>query len=315
MEIRGLVVIFLLLFSSGCLQMDDTNSLEDSDNNQDDSLSIDLDYIECMMHEDLERCWNVFVPTTANLSGAPMIIDLHGNTLTMQDQRNLSDFDDIASENGAIAIWPQGFDNSWNSGYCCSTAGELGLNDTGLIMEIVDKIITNHSIDESRIYLTGWSNGCSLTQKLANEHSDKFTAIACMSYYLLDNPKPSYSPIPIMEIHGLLDQIILYSNDAIHLPNMEAQEHGAIQNLLMWADMNGCEGLTPDSNEPSIFYSQQTFTECENSTMVSLVTIYGADHNPYENSFDPDGPLIFIGNGGTVDTNGIAWDWLSSWSK
>jgi hypothetical protein len=44
--------------------------------------------------------------------------------------------------------------------------------------------------------------------------------------------------------------------------------------------------------------------------MVSLVTLYAADHNPYENSFD-----IFPGNGGTVDTNGIAWNWLSTWSK
>ena len=210
----------------------------------------------------------------------------------------------------ALLQYGLGFDNSWNSGYCCSTAGELGLNDTGLIMEIVHKTIANHSIDENRIYLTGWSNGCSLSQKLANEHSDTFTAIACMSYYLLEDPEPNYSPIPIMEIHGLLDQIILYSNDAIHLPNIEAQEHGAIQNLLMWADMNGCEDVTPDSNEPSIFYSQQTFTECENDSMVSLVTIYAADHNPYENSFG-----IFPGNGGTVDTNGIAWNWLSTWSK
>jgi polyhydroxybutyrate depolymerase len=309
MRIHAFVVVILLCFSSGCLQMDDKNPSED-ENNQDDLIIEDLDYIECMIHEDLERCWNVFIPSTVNLSGAPMIIDLHGNTLTMQDQRSLSDFDDIAAQNGAIAVWPQGFDNSWNSGYCCSTAGELGLNDTGLIMEIVHKTIDNHSVDESRIYLTGWSNGCSLSQKLANEHSDTFTAIACMSYYLLEDPEPNYSPIPIMEIHGLLDQIILYSNDAIHLPNIEAQEHGAIQNLLMWADMNGCEDITPDSNEPSIFYSQQTFTECENGSMVSLVTLYAADHNPYENSFD-----IFPGNGGTVDTNGIAWNWLSNWSK
>ncbi len=290
-------------------------NLSESTDSEEDLLFENIDYLECMLHEDLERCWNVFIPSTVNISGAPLIIDLHGNTLTMQDQRNLSDFDDIAFENGAIAVWPQGFDNSWNSGYCCSTAGELGLNDTGLIMNILDKIILNHSVDESRVYLTGWSNGCSLSQKLANEHSDRFTAIACMSYYLLDDPTPSYSPIPIMEIHGLLDQIILYSNDAIHLPNIEAQEHGAIQNLLMWAEMNGCEGSTPDSNTPSIFYSQQTFTECGNNSMVSLVTLYAADHNPYENTFDPDGPLVFIGNGGTVDTNGIAWNWLSSWTK
>ena len=84
--------------------MDNDDSSKESTNNEGDMPFEDLDYIECMLHEDMERCWNVFVPRTVNLSGAPMVIDLHGNTLTMQDQRNLSDFDDIASENGAIAV-------------------------------------------------------------------------------------------------------------------------------------------------------------------------------------------------------------------
>ena len=184
------------------------------------------------------------------------------------------------------------------------------MNDTGLILEIIDRVVFNHSIDESRIYLTGWSNGCSLSQKLANDHSDVFAAIACMSYYLLDDPSPQYSPIPIMEIHGLEDQIILYSNDAIHLPNMDAQKHGALQNLQQWGQMNGCEDKTPDSHSPTVFYSIQSYTDCANNTVASLVTIYAADHNPYEESYD-----IFPGKGGTVDTNGIAWDFLSQFSK
>jgi len=315
MQRRAVASLFSLLLLavavSGCIAGGDASS----DDGASDMPTVDdfqgMDYIECMDHEDMERCWNVFVPNTVDLSqDVPMVIDLHGNTLTMQNQRDLSEFDDLAEENGFIGVWPQGYDNSWNSGYCCSTAGELGLNDTGLILEIIDRVVFNHSIDESRIYLTGWSNGCSLSQKLANEHSDVFAAIACMSYYLLEDPSPYYSPIPIMEIHGLEDQIILYSNDAIHLPNMDAQKHGALQNLQQWGQMNGCEDKTPDSHSPTVFYSVQSFTNCANNTVASLVTIYAADHNPYEESYD-----IFPGNGGTVDTNGIAWEFLSQFSK
>ena len=313
-----MIIILVLVSTSigGCLSSGSESSVGDSSDDSLVGVFEGLDYVECMVHEELERCWNVLVPSTVNLSEkVPMVIDLHGNTLTMEDQRALSEFDEIAEDNGAIAVWPQGFENSWNAGYCCSAAGELGLNDTGLIMEIVDRVVTNHSVDESRVYLTGWSNGCALSQKLANEHSDVFAAVACMSYYLLDDPEPDYSSIPVMEIHGLVDQIILYSNDAIHLPNVEAQEHGAIQNLLLWAEMNGCQGSIPDSNSPSTFYSIQSFTDCENGSEVSLVTLYAADHNPYEEEFDPDGPLIFVGNGGTVDTNGIAWDFMIKFSK
>ena len=104
--------------------------------------------------------------------------------------------------------------------------------------------------------------------------------------HLLEDPSPDYSPIPIMEIHGLEDQIILYSNDAIHLPNMDAQKHGAIQNHQQWGNMTGCGDKTPDSNSPSVFYSVQSFTDCDNGTEVSLVTLYAADHNPYEEQPD-----------------------------
>ena len=307
-----LILSSLILSSfilSGCLSSESSDILESQGEPEEEFQG--MDYAECMIFEELERCWNVFVPSTVNITdNVPLIIDLHGNTVTMQNQRILSEFDEIAEDNGVMAVWPQGHDNSWNAGYCCSTAGQMGLNDTGFILEMIDIIALNHPVDENRIYLTGWSNGCALSQKLANEHSYRFAAVACMSYYLLEDQHPDYLPIPIMEIHGLLDQIILYSNDAIHLPNTEAQEHGAIQNLLMWSDMNDCQGNLPNSNIPTTFYFIHSFTNCENGSEVSLVTLYAADHNPYEESFG-----VFNGNGGTVDTNGIAWDFMSQYSK
>ena len=211
MRTSSAVLCSLLLLSmtlSGCVSQNERLLGGTTGEGSVDEVFEGLDYVECMNHEEMERCWNVFVPKTVNLSAdVPLVLDIHGNTLTMENQRDLSQFDDIAEENGVVAVWPQGHDNSWNSGYCCSTAGEMQLNDTGLILEIVDRVVANHSIDESRIYLTGWSNGCSLSQKLANDHSEVFAAVACMSYYLLDDPRPEYSPIPIMDC-------LLYTSDA-----------------------------------------------------------------------------------------------------
>ena len=164
LEVSLLALMLLATALSGCISSDDDSSNGDGDEEPVDEEFLGLDYVECMIHEDLERCWNVLVPSTVNLSEqVPMIIDLHGNTVTMENQRGLSEFDEIAEEKGAIAVWPQGFDNSWNAGYCCSSAGELQLNDTGFILEIVNKVVTNHSVDENRIYLTGWSNAVSYT--------------------------------------------------------------------------------------------------------------------------------------------------------
>ena len=169
----ALSLILVSMAFSGCIASDE-NSADSQAGNQMDEDFQGLDYIECMTHEELERCWNVLVPSSVDLSNeVPMIIDLHGATLTMGEQREVSQFDDIAEENGVIAVWPQGFDNYWNvSGECCGTAWELQLNDTGFLLDMIDTIVQNHSIDEDRIYLTGWSNGCAMSQKLANKHSE-----------------------------------------------------------------------------------------------------------------------------------------------
>ena len=92
-------LIILSVAFSGCVTTGDGNSDDGTSGMPTDDDFQGLDYIECMEHEDMERCWNVFVPKTVDLSqDVPMVIDLHGNTLTMQNQRDLSEFDDLAEE-------------------------------------------------------------------------------------------------------------------------------------------------------------------------------------------------------------------------
>ena len=79
--------ILLSMALSGCLSGVSSRSSQ-SDDEQTDEFE-GFDYVECMMEEDMERCWNVFVPKTVNLTeAAPMIIDLHGNTVSMENQKN-----------------------------------------------------------------------------------------------------------------------------------------------------------------------------------------------------------------------------------
>ena len=54
MRITPYAIVMMLILSSGCLQLDEDKSIEE--NEEDDIISIDLDYIECMIHDDLERC-------------------------------------------------------------------------------------------------------------------------------------------------------------------------------------------------------------------------------------------------------------------
>jgi len=155
-----------------------------------------------------------------------------------------------------------------------------------------------------------------MSQALANEASDVITAVACVAMYFIGNESPSYSPIPVMEVHGFLDEIAHYSNlmgtgvvfDYVLgvSDGGTSWNTGAIQNLFLWKEMNECSGSIPDRNEESLYYNIQGFTDCTNGAEVALVTIHAGTHDAYSGG---------LGNGGTVDTAQIIWDFLSNHSK
>ena len=103
--ILSLIIISMSL--SGCISLDEKN--------QDGGINIapedELPYFEkegyrCIVHDDYDRCWLTYVPEQVNESNlVPLIIDLHGWSLSAYEQRNISGFSKIA---------PTSSDNSMN---------------------------------------------------------------------------------------------------------------------------------------------------------------------------------------------------------
>ena len=87
-------------------------------------------------------------------------------------------------------------------------------DDVGFLLTLIDHMIENRSVDASRVYLSGWSNGCFMSQEMAMVASHKITAIACMAGYTVEPKSADYSPIPVMEFHGFLDPGVLYGHSS-----------------------------------------------------------------------------------------------------
>ena len=273
----------------------------------------------CMEYEELERCWLLLVPAILNeSSNVPLLIDIHGGGDDMYEQRWTSDFANISMEQGFIVAYPQGHNDIWNMGSSWGPCS-VGIlcseeDDVGFILQMLDEIMQNHSIDKSRIYVTGWSNGCGMTQRLAVQASEGFAAAGGMSMYRFAEAPSDYSPIPFMEVHGLLDEIVHYVTTAAAAP-VFGPEKGAIQNLESWADLNGCQGSIPEVVVSEVDYDIRGYADCENETQVMLVTLFFAAHNPYEH----DDPVAQPGRGWAnptgVTTSTIVWEFLSQFSK
>ena len=273
----------------------------------------------CIQYDNLERCWLLLIPMSLNESGnVPLVVDIHGGGDDMYQQRWTSDFANISMEQGFIVAYPQGHNDLWNMGWDPITCS-VGIvcpeeDDVGFILQMVDTIMQNHSIDNSRIYLTGWSNGCGMTQRLAVEASDIFAAAGCMSMYRFVEAPSDYLPIPFIEVHGLLDEIVQYATTA-HSAPFFGPEKGAIQNLESWAELNGCQGTTPEVFESQDDYDIRGYTNCEDGTQVMLVTLFFAAHNPYEHDDPVHDPGRGWANPTGVPTSTFIWEFMSKFSK
>ena len=315
-------VVMLLLASSmisGCMsEPPEVDSEEDVlvEPNPDYELNITE---HCIEYDDLERCWLLLVPPILNESvPAPLLVDMHGNGDDMYQQRWTSDFANISMEQGFVVAYPQGHNNAWNQGSslipCSDELRCSEEDDVGFILQMLDTIVQNHSIDQSRLYVTGWSNGCGMTQRLAVQASEVFAASGCMAMYLFADVPSDYKPIPFIEVHGILDEIVLYATTAPAAP-VFGPEKGAIQNLETWADLNGCQGSIPEVIVSEDDYDIRGYTDCENETQVMLVSLFFAAHNPYEH----DDPVADPGRGWAnptgVPSSTIVWEFVSQFSK
>lgn len=294
------------------------------DTEEDNPVEEDPDYEpniseHCIEYDELERCWLLLVPLIPNESApAPLLVDMHGNGDDMYQQRWTSDFANISMEQGFFVAYPQGHNNAWNHGSslipCSDELRCSEEDDVGFTLQMLDTIMQNHSIDESRVYVTGWSNGCGMTQRLAVQASEVFAAAGCMAMYRFAEVQSDYSPIPFMEVHGLLDEIVLYATTAPAAP-VFGPEKGAIQNLESWADLNGCQGSIPEVIVSEEDYDIRGYTDCENEAQVMLVSLFFAAHNPYEH----DDPVADPGRGWAnptgVPSSTIVWEFVSQFSK
>jgi polyhydroxybutyrate depolymerase len=144
----------------------------------------------------------------------PLIFNFHGYTSTAQEQEVYGDFRPIADTANFILIHPQGTNpgtgNFWNS---FSTTAATNF-DYQFIAQLIDSLSNEFSIDSSRIYSTGMSNGGFMSYDMACFMGNTFAAIASVTGSMIPshlNACTTNRKIPIMQIHGTADMTVTYS--------------------------------------------------------------------------------------------------------
>lgn len=214
-----------------------------------------------------KRDYLINVPNSySNSSAVPLMIALHGRTWTAAGFRDLSQINMLSNANNFIVAYPDGLNNSWNAGNCCSL---IGSDDVTLISGMIDSIISKYNIDKTRVWALGWSNGGMMAYRVACELSEKVTAIAVGGGVLAaDSCKPA-KPVSVFAIHGADDQTLPIEGYVVGPPPLKSAEKYAgyagctSSNSTSWSCPNGSKIQVKIENGVG-HYSQSWWAELTN---------------------------------------------------
>jgi len=222
------------------------------------------------------RTFLIHVPLnyTGNAT-VPLVLDFHPMGLGLDWEQTNSGYKALSDQEGFIVVWPQGLENSWNIGPCCTTSKTIDY--FGFARSIVRLLSTEACIDPRRVYAVGFSMGGGMAYYLACKEAEVFAAVAPSGMDLFVDSEVACQPSrPISEIsfRGTADTVVPYAGGTSNppgYPQFSSDLLGAVGTFQKWAALDQCTGepTVEDANGCS------TYSTCQDSAEVTLCTTQG----------------------------------------
>lgn len=148
------------------------------------------------------------------LDGAPLVLMLHGYGESSAAFRQKVSFELDANPLGYMVVYVTGAPSpedatssvGWNSG-----VGISSNKDVDFLCALANDLCDIYSLDSSRVFAVGYSNGAFMSHRLAVEADDIFTAIVSVAGMMPESiwaNKPEKCNIGILQITGEKDDVI-----------------------------------------------------------------------------------------------------------
>jgi polyhydroxybutyrate depolymerase len=173
--------------------------------------------------KDGDRPFTLHVPSSYDPSKpAPLVVLLHGYTATGGTQEAYMKFTPESDKRGFIYAYPDGLvdpmkNHYWNATDACCDLYSSKVDDSTYLSNLIKLIESKYTVDTTRVYLIGHSNGAFMTFRMACDHADQITAIAALNGAMwldLSKCKPS-APVSVLNIRSTADQTIKYAGGNI----------------------------------------------------------------------------------------------------
>jgi len=194
----------------------------------------------------------------------PLIINFHGFLDRAINQREFSQMDNYAHQNGVGVVYPEGIKRSWNVGKAIYN----NENDIIFVNALIDSVLTKYNIDSDQIYACGFSNGGTFSYELMCSLSNKIAAFGSVggNFSINENRLCNINrEIPLIHIHGTKDRLQKYNiSDGEFLSTIESVNYWAKYNQLDKMNVENIEDVLKKDGttvEKYTFYKNNSNTE------------------------------------------------------
>ena len=223
----------------------------------------------------------LLLPASFEGDPLPAVLNFHGLGSSGVQQALLTGYEDLAGDEGFVAVHPTGADASWE----LAQFDVPGRDDLAMVDDLIDRIVTEFCVDPTRIYATGMSNGGFFTSLLVCERADRIAA--AVSVAGLSHPEgcqPS-RPVPFAAYHGTDDSIVRFEGGRSDLQGdgdaFPAADGFFDQSMPVefaeFAAAFGCRA-EPEATRVGDQVVRYDYEDCEESVPMSFYEIDGGGH-------------------------------------
>lgn len=258
----------------------------------------------------IERDYMIHIPPTLSetstvskpMSRPPLVVVMHGGGATARYAIRDTAFTKLSDSFGFLCVFPEGLRanrkepplmvrnaQTWNDGSGRFFTGEHDIDDVSFLDAMLADVRRRFDIDSGRIYMTGFSNGASMTFRYALERPGLLAAIAPIAGGFWVEPPHANLSIRTLYITGTEDKY----NPMERKPAPDGEPRpwdnpriSANETVRRWANVVGCslESETVIIDQPPIriarFGSRDSQSEFLFCTIEGMGHVWPGGHKP-----------------------------------
>lgn len=244
-----------------------------------------------------DRHYTVHVPPAYDgHTRVPVVVMLHGGGGTGRAAAFETGWSAKADEIGFLAVFPDALARNpsrpssfsqnpqlWNDGSNRFYPGQTVVSDVSFLNSMLDQLLASFAVDSRKVFVTGFSNGASMSFRWGAEASERIAAIAPVAGACwLDGPSLE-RPVPMCYVTGTDDPLNQIEGGAPKLANggsdnVRAKPKPPVRDSIQkWARALGCP-LTPSTTTTANSLHTETYGPGREGSEVVYITVEGLGH-------------------------------------